>query len=272
DVLQRVLDRMRKGVHRVDAPFVSGVVVRGAADAVDGRVAQVDVGAGHVDPGVQHHGAVFMPAIAHLAIARQVLGRRAVAERAVHTGLAEVAAVDAHGLGRLFVHVGVAGLDQVFGGAVHEVEVVAGLVQAGVAHAIEAGVPVEAEPVHGVGDGVDVFLVFLLGIRVVKAQVAYAAVVARQAEVQADALGVADVQVAVGLGREARADFGGVVWAGGVVRRVAGAAAPVPHAIGAFGQVLLDDLAQEVAGFGRCVGGAGVGRTHGVILGGPVDL
>ena len=96
DLLQRVLNRVGKGVHRVDAPFVAGVVVGGAADAVDGRVAQVDVGAGHVDFGAQHHGAVGMLAVAHFAKAGQVLGRRAAAERAVDAGLAEVAPVDAH--------------------------------------------------------------------------------------------------------------------------------------------------------------------------------
>jgi phosphohistidine phosphatase SixA len=52
--------------------------------------------------------------------------------------------------------------------------------------------PVEAEPAHRVDDGVDVLLLFLLRIGVVEAQVAAAAVVARQAEVQADRLGVAE--------------------------------------------------------------------------------
>jgi hypothetical protein len=83
--------------------------------------------------------------------------------------------------------------------------------------AVEAGFPVEAEPLHRVEDGVHVLGVFLLGVGVVKAHVADAAVVARQAEVQADALGVAHVQVAVGLGREAGADLGRVGLAGGVV-------------------------------------------------------
>jgi cardiolipin synthase len=59
---------------------------------------------------------------------------------------------------------------------------------------------------HRVLDAVDVLLLLFLGIGVVEAHVAHAAVVARQAEVQADALGVAHVQVAVGLGREAGAD------------------------------------------------------------------
>jgi hypothetical protein len=38
----------------------------------------------------------------------------------------------------------------------------------------------EAQPLHGVLDAVDVLLLFLLGVGVVEAQVAHAAVVARQ--------------------------------------------------------------------------------------------
>ena len=44
----------------------------------------------------------------------------------------------------------------------------------------------------------------LVGIGVVEAQVAAAAELLGDAEVEADRLGVADVQVAVGLGRKAR--------------------------------------------------------------------
>ena len=49
-------------------------------------------------------------------------------------------------------------------------------------------------------DGVDVLDVFLERVRVVEAQVADAAALLRDAEVQADALGMADVEVAAGLG------------------------------------------------------------------------
>src|SRR3546814_2067412 len=73
---------------------------------------------------------------------------------------------------------------------------------------------------------------------VVEAQVAQAAELGGDAEVQADRLGVADVQVAVGLGREAGAD-------GGML--------PV-------GQVLADDLADEVLLFG---GRRGIARGRG---------
>ena len=105
--------------------------------------------------------------------------------------------------------------------------------------------PVEAEPAHVGLDGVDVLLLLLERVRVVKAQVAAPAELARDAEVQADRLGVADVQVAVGLGREPRDD---------------GVDAPI-------GQVGGDDVADEVAALGRgCVLVAHVGKdsTEGV--------
>lgn len=277
DLFQRVLNGVRVGVHGVDAPGVARVVVGGAADAVDGRVAHVDVGAGHVDLGAQHHRSVFVLAVAHLAEDAQVFLGRAAAEGAVHAGLAEVAPVGAHLLGGLLVHVGVAGLDQIFGGAVHEAEVVAGLVGRGAAGCLAELGPVKTEPFHSVDDAVDVFGVFFFGVGVVKAQVAHAAVVARQAKVDADALGVADVQVAVGLGREAGADLGGVGLALGVVGGVARGASPAAGGVGALLQVFFDDLAQEVAGLGGFSGvrsggaGGGIGGgggAHPAILGG----
>src|SRR5690606_13090261 len=91
--------------------------------------------------------------------------------------------------------------------------------------------PVEAEPAYVFLDRGDVLGVFLGWVGVVEAQVAAAAELLGDAEVQADRLGVADVQVAVGFGRETGAD--GVVLAAG--------------------QVVADDLPDEV-GPGRLAG------------------
>ena len=170
------------------------------------------------------------------AQARQVLGRRAVAERAVGAGRVEVAAVRAHLVGALLVDVGEAGLDQRLGGAVHEVEVVAREVEVrGRRSSGRRSGACQSKPsqLHRVEDRVDVLLLFLLRVGVVEAQVADAAVVLRQAEVQADALGVADVQVAVGLGRKAGADPRRVGRPAGVVRGVARRAGEVPGGVGA---------------------------------------
>ena len=65
------------------------------------------------------------------------------------------------------------------------------------------GSPVEAEPANVALDGVDIFLLLLGRICVIEAQMTAAAEFLRHAEVQADRLGVTDVQVSVGLRREA---------------------------------------------------------------------
>src|SRR5262245_8719258 len=65
-------------------------------------------------------------------------------------------------------------------------------------------VPLESQPAHVFLNRVDILDVLLDRIRVVKAQVALTPELARDAEVETDRLGVADVQVAIRLGRKAR--------------------------------------------------------------------
>ncbi len=73
-------------------------------------------------------------------------------------------------------------------------------------------------------------------------------------------LGVAHVQVAIGLGREAGADLGCIHLALLVVLRISRRAAPVATGVGAFFQVGFNDLAQEVGGFDHfCIFVVGVG-------------
>ena len=66
--------------------------------------------------------------------------------------------------------------------------------------------PIKAEPVHVALDGVDIFPRLLGRVGVVVAQVAMAAEFLGYAEIQADRLGVADMQIAVRLRREAGDD------------------------------------------------------------------
>ncbi|MCY1205139.1 hypothetical protein D9M72_166820 [compost metagenome] len=85
---------------------------------------------------------------------------------------------------------------------------------------------------------------------------AAAAVVARQAEIQDDALGVTDVEISIGLGREAGDD-----------RRQQIALHVPATGVRASGEILIDDAAQKVggdwrvAGFGLAHGGAATGAA-----------
>ena len=98
-------------------------------------------------------------------------------------------------VGRQVVHVGEAALDEVDGPRVQLLEVVR--------RVEEVVAPVEAQPADVGLDGVDVLLLLLDRVRVVEPQVAAAAELRGDAEVEADRLRVADVEVAVRLGREA---------------------------------------------------------------------
>ena len=67
--------------------------------------------------------------------------------------------------------------------------------------------PVEAQPADIFLDGLDIFHVFGSGIGVIVTEVALSAKFAGQAEIQADGLGVTDVQVTVGFGRKTGDDL-----------------------------------------------------------------
>ena len=120
---------------------------------------------------------------------------RAVAVGARSPRLGQRAAQAAHFFRGGAVDVGEPGLDEVPRVGIETVEIVGRMV--------EVGAPVIAQPAHRVLDRILVFDVFLDRVGVVEAQMAHAAVFCGQAEIQADRLGVADMQITVRLRRKA---------------------------------------------------------------------
>ena len=184
-----------------------------------------------------------MLAVPHFAEDAQILLNRTIAVGRVLSRFLERATVVAHFVRRLLVDIGIARLDEVFGKGVHVLKVRAREIEVLLAPVL----PGEAKPANAVENAVDVLLILLHGIGVVEAHVAAAAVIAGKAEVEADALRVADVKVAVRLRRETRADFRRIGLALlellGIGSRIA---APIARLIGAFSQILFDDVANEV--------------------------
>ena len=192
-----VRQRLREVVHRVHAPGAAGQRVRGAHDPVDDRVAQVHVGRRHVDLRPQHVGPFLELAVTHAREEVEVLRDRPGPPGAVAPRLDEGAAPDAGLFGAEAAHVRVARLDQPHRVLEQRLEVVGGVPR--------AAAPVESEPAHVGLDLLHEVHPLLRRIRVVEPQAAHRSrVVARDAEIQTDRLGVSDVQVAVGLGREPR--------------------------------------------------------------------
>ena len=222
DGVRNALDCIRDGVgevvHGVHAPLVARSGMFCELDPVEGGVTHVDVGAGHVQLGPQEVLAFGVFAFAHFLEELEVLLDASVAVGAVLARSGEGSAVFLDLLGSLAVNIGKALLDQVDCNLMELVVVVRGVVF--------VIAPVEAEPPDIALDGVDVLHVFLGGVRVVKSEMAYSVVFLCKTEVQADALDVSHVQVAVGLGRESGNDC------------VVGNSA--------VGKVVFDDLLDEV--------------------------
>ena len=207
---------MREVVHRIDAPPVAGAMVVRVPDPIEHRVAHVDVRRRHVDLRPEHERAVGELPRPHAREQIEVLVDRASTIGALAAGFRQGAAVAADVVARLAVDVGLALPDQVDRILVELFEIVGREVQR---------VPSEAEPADVVFDRVDVLDVLLRRVGVVEPEVAGAAEVARDAEIETDGLGVADVEITVRLGRKARDDTA---------------------AVAALGLVLGDDRADEI--------------------------
>ena len=198
DALDGIGQRMREVVHRVDAPLIARAVMLGMCDAVDDRVAHDEIRRRHVDLRTQHLLAVGKLPRLHAREEVKVLLDAAVAVRALLARLRQRAAICLDLLSREVIDIGKPLLDQRDRKVVELVKVI---------RRIELAVaPAEAQPADVLLDGVDVLCILFRRIRIVKAQVAEAVVVLGQAEVQANRLGVTDVQVAIRLRWEARVD------------------------------------------------------------------
>ena len=95
DALDGVGLAVREVVARIDFPGGAGARMRRVEDAIEHRIAQIDIARRHVDLGAQHARAVGKLARAHAAEQIEVFLDAAVAERAVLAGLGQRAAVDA---------------------------------------------------------------------------------------------------------------------------------------------------------------------------------
>ena len=92
NALERVLNRVSKVVHRIDAPLVALAVMVHVADAVDDGVSHVEVAGGKVNLCAQRLGALREFAVFHALEKIEVFFDRTVAVRRVR-GLSDVAAI-----------------------------------------------------------------------------------------------------------------------------------------------------------------------------------
>ena len=195
-------------IHGVNLPFAARAVVFLVDDTVNDGVAEVHVGVGHIDFGTQYHGPFGHFACVHLPEQLQALRHGPVAIGAVLAGLGRGTLLLGNLFAGLFVYICLSLLNEPNGKLVELVEVVRSVVYVS---------PLESQPFDVLLDSLYVFGVFLLRIGVVEAQVTHAAELLCHTEIHADGLGMANVQVAVRFGREARLQPACVLVVGEVV-------------------------------------------------------
>mmetsp|Transcript_476 Transcript_476/g.1572 ORF Transcript_476/g.1572 Transcript_476/m.1572 type:complete len:465 (+) Transcript_476:764-2158(+) len=220
DALNGVLLSVGKIVQRINAPLVARAVVALVDYPVDGHVPHAHVGACHVPLHAQHMLTLLVLSVSHLAEELEVFVRCASAELALRAR----GALGFHLLFRLGVHEGLALLYKVLRPFVQLVEVRGSKV--------EVLAPIKPQPLDVLLNGLDVLRLLRGRVCVVEAQMAPTAIQLSQGEVDDDGLGVPNVYVPVGLGREARSDD--------VADPAIPASAPAPG-----GKVRLDDLLEE---------------------------
>ncbi len=195
DVLYGVALAVGEVVHRVDAPLVARAVMRGVLDPVENRVAEHHVRGGHVDLRAENFLSIGVLAGLHVPEKQEVLLHCAVPVRALGTRLVHGAASLADLLLCLVIDVGLAALNHLLGPGVKLVEIVG---------SVKFLLPLKSEPLDVLLDRIDIFSVLLGRIGVIETQVGLAAVFLSEAEVDADALRVSEMEVPVRLRRETR--------------------------------------------------------------------
>ena len=195
DAFQRVAQGVSEVVHGVDAPVTAGERMRHVTDPVEHGVAQVDVGRRHVDARAQDLFAVAEIAGPHAPEQGEVFLYGTAAVGAGTAGAGQGATVGGNLFGGTAVDEGMPVLDHVLGDFIQAREIVG---------RVSHQRCVETQPVDVAADGVDKLLLLCNRVGVVIAQIAGAAVFGGHAEVQADGLGVTNVQKAVRLRRKPR--------------------------------------------------------------------
>ncbi len=195
DTLDRVFQRMREVVHRINHPLCALSVVRRFHDTVNDGIAHIDIVRRHVDFRAENLFAVVVFSRAHFPEKSQVFFHASVAVRAVYAGLGKRAAGFADFFRGQIADVRKPFFDKPFRKRIHFFKVIGRIIKR---------VPFKTQPLYVFLNAVDVFDVFFRRVGVVETQIASAVIFFLNAEIYADGFCVADMQIPVRFGRETR--------------------------------------------------------------------
>ncbi len=184
---------VRPIVHWIDAPGVPRAMMVGVHDAVENRIAKIEICGGHIDLGAKGTSAIWKFAGLHAFEQVEIFFGSAIAERAISTRLGQCPAVFTHRVRIQIADISMPFPDQLNRPCIQLIKVIRGVVQSR---------PFESQPTHVRHDRVDIFLTLFGRVGIVEPKIALTRVALGQTKIQADAFGMPDVQVTVGFGRK----------------------------------------------------------------------
>ena len=199
NALDSILNRVRKVIHGIDAPFVALVVMGAVQNPVKCGVAHIDVRRSHIDFRTEGAASVRKLAFFHAAEQVKVLLNAAAAVGTVNAGFGQRAAVFADFILVKITDICLAVFDEFYRKFVTFVEIIA---------AVAELIPIEAQPTDILFDCINKFDILLGRIGIVIAKIAFAAEAFGCCKIYPKSLCVADMKITVRLGREARFNNG----------------------------------------------------------------
>ena len=145
-------------IHRIGLPCSTSAVVRMIYHTVNDGVTEVHIGACHIYLGTKYHTAFFYFACIHFLEQSEALLNGAIAIGAVRTRLSRGSFLLGNLLGRLFVDIGFALLDELYGEIPQLLEIVAGIVLVS---------PLETQPLDILLDGLYILHILFCGFGII---------------------------------------------------------------------------------------------------------
>mmetsp|Transcript_8861 Transcript_8861/g.15579 ORF Transcript_8861/g.15579 Transcript_8861/m.15579 type:complete len:218 (-) Transcript_8861:351-1004(-) len=122
--LDRISNRMGKVIHGINTPFISGSLMRFVFNTINHRIAEVEIGRGHVYLGTEGVRSIGKATRAHLFEELEIFFSGSIAVWTFLSWLGQCASILSHFLGRQFIDEGVSRLDEVDCCIVNELEVI----------------------------------------------------------------------------------------------------------------------------------------------------
>ena len=198
DPLDGIRQRMRKIIHRIDAPFIARPVMMRMGNTIDDRITQDHVRCSHIDLGPQDLLPIAEFTRLHAGKQIQVFLNTAIAIGALFARFRERATVGLDLSSRQVIDISEPLPDEFYRIVIEFVEVIRSI-----EHAV---LPGKAQPMDIRLDRINIFRILFRRIRIIETQIAQAMIVLSQTKIQANGLGMADMKITIRLRREPRMD------------------------------------------------------------------